>query len=109
MKNFVLAIVAVLLSLKVFGQTLRVDGDPFASCSMCMECSCDNYGKQYSRIVVTSNLSLDKLDVKGGIVVSQKDEVGRKIIEFLPNHGQKITFYAPQCRPLVVIVSEFIR
>ena len=109
MKNFVLAIVAVLLSLKVFGQTLRVDGDPFASCSMCMECSCDNYGKQYSRIVVTSNLSLDKLAVKGGIVVSQKDEGGRKIIEFLPNHGQKITFYAPQCRPLVVIVSEFIR
>ena len=109
MKSFVIAIVAVLLSLNVLGQTLRVDGVPFASCSICMECSNDTYGKKYSRIVVTSNLPMDMLDVKGGgIVVSKKDEVGRKIIEFLPNHGQSIVFYAPQCRPLVVEISEFV-
>ena len=91
-----------------FGQSLRVDGEPFGSCSICMECSYDNNGKKYSRIVVTSNLSMDQLDAKGAIIVSQKNEVGRKIIEFLPNHGQKITFYAAHCQPLDVVVSEFV-
>ncbi len=108
MKSFLFAIVAVLLSLNVFGQTLSVDGEPFASCSICMECSYDNNGKQYSRIVVTSNLSMEQLDVKGAIVVNQKNEVGRKMIDFLPNRGQKIKFYAAQCQPLEVEISEFV-
>jgi hypothetical protein len=108
MKSFLFAIVAVLFCLNCYGQSLKVDGDPFGSCSICMECSFDNNGKQCSRIILTSNLPLNQLNVKGAIIVSQKEEVGMKIIEFLPNHGQKITFYATQCQPLDVVVSEFV-
>lgn len=108
MKSFLLAVFAVMLCMSGFAQTLRVNGNPFGTCSICMECSYDNNGKKNSRIVVTSNLSMEQLDVKGSIVVSQENEVGRKIIEFLPNQGQKITFYAAQCQPFEVEVSEFV-
>ncbi len=110
MKSFLFAIVAVLLSLNVFGQTLRVDGDPFASGSICTGCSTDNNGKRLSRIVITSNMSIDELDVKGAIIVSKNDDIkfGRKIIDFMPNKGQKITFYAAKCKPLEVKLPESV-
>ncbi len=110
MKSFLFAIVAVLLSLNVFGQTLRVDGDPFASGSICTGCSTDNNGKRLSRIVITSNMSIDELDVKGAIIVSKNEDIkfGRKIIDFMPNKGQKITFYAPKCQPLEVMIPESV-
>ena len=108
MKAFLFAIIAVVFWLDVFGQSLKVDGLPFASCSMCMECPYDNNGRQCSRIIITSNLLMEQLDVKGAIVVHQKNEIGRKIIDFLPNRGQKITFYTAQCQPLEIVVSEFV-
>ncbi len=110
MKSFVIAIVAVLFGLNVFGQTLKVDGDPFASSSICTGCSTDNNGKRLSRIVVASNMSIDELEVKGAVVVSKKDDekYGIKTIDFMPNKGQKITFYAPKCQPLEVMIPESV-
>ncbi len=113
MKTFLLAIVAVLLSLNVFGQALIVEGDPFASCSMCNGCAkLDDGQTTLSRIVVTSrNLTIDQLDVNGDVVVSKIDDVksGKKTIEIKPYPGQIIYFYADQCpQPLEVEVSEFV-
>ena len=108
MKYFVLTFVAVLFSLNGFSQALRVDGEPFALCGICIDCPTDNYGNRCSCVVITSNLPMDELGVNGAIIVSHKNDIGRKIIYFLPNRGQKITFYAAQCRPLEVVVPEFV-
>ncbi len=110
MKSFLFAIVAVLLSLNVWGQTLRVYGDPFASSSICNGCSTDNNGNRLSRIVVTCDLPVAKLGVKGAIVVSIKDDdnFGIKTIEFIPNQGQKFLFFAAQCQPLEVTIPESV-
>lgn len=109
MKSFVFILVSVLFSLNSFCQTLKLDGGYFVLLGTCMDCPSDIYDKKYSRLIITSNLPIDKLDVEGHIIVSQKnDDFGRKIIDFLPNHGQKLTFYATQCRPLDVYIDDVV-
>ena len=110
MKSFVFILVSVLFCLNSYCQTLKVDGGEFVLIGKCIDCPSDIYDKKYSRLIVTSNLPIDKLDVMGHIIVSQKnDDFGRKIIDFLPNTGQKLTFYAAQCRPLDVYIADVVR
>ena len=110
MKTLAFLFVSVLFCLNSYCQTLKVDGGEFVLVGKCFDCPSDIYDKKYSRLIVTSNLPIDKLDVRGHIIVSQKnDDFGRKIIDFLPNTGQKLTFYAAQCRPLDVYIADVVR
>ena len=111
MKSLLLALLLLLGSINCYCQVLRVDGDPFeGNARPNAGLGFDNNNHQYARLIVTSNLSINKMDVRrGGVIVSApKKEIGRMIIDFLPNYNAVITFYADQCPPLNIKIPDFV-
>ncbi len=111
MKSLLLALLLLLGSINCYCQVLRVDGDPFeGNARPNAGLGFDNNNHQYARLIVTSNLSINKMDVRrGGVIVSEpKKEIGRMIIDFLPNYNAVITFYADQCPPLNIKIPNFV-
>lgn len=111
MKSLLLALLLLLGSINCYCQVLRVDGDPFeGNARPNAGLGFDNNNHQYARLIVTSNLSINNMDVRrGGVIVSApKKEIGRMIIDFLPNYNAVITFYADQCPPLNIKIPNFV-
>ena len=57
---------------------------------------------------MTSNLPLGKVDVDGNAYVRKLIKTGRMFIDFMPNHGGIIRFNVDQCRPLEIVIPDFV-
>ena len=108
MKHILFTVITLLYGINCYCQVLRVDGEPFDFPTISRECTTDNNNNLNSRLIVTSNLPLDKMDVDGNAYVGKNIITGRIIIDFMPNHGGIIRFYVDQCRPLEIVIPDFV-
>ena len=108
MKHLLFAFIVLLYCANCHGQTLRVEGEPFDSPKIWSDCTTDNNNNLNSRLIVTSNLPLGKVDVDGNAYVRKLIKTGRMFIDFMPNHGGIIRFNVDQCRPLEIVIPDFV-